>query len=210
MASRWTPPPPPSDPSDDQSSTSTDSSSWEAPPPLDESCIKYVLSVMVLFMRQTASNVPLMVPTRSADTSFRHFNDILSTKMAAQSKFIPPPPFPLSEASLRNRASASSVSSVKMSIKSMSHVAAVNAEYEQTHTSLVNSSLAVNSLIAKFVGRIIFHISASNWKAVFDRLSTKIIFIATHPELDPDTADLQLMSHSMLDRSRLVLLLNRA
>lgn len=76
--------------------------------------------------------------------------------------------------------------------------------------SLVNSSLAVNDLIAKYVGRIIFHISASNWKIVFERLSTKINFIATHPELNPDSIDLQLMAHAVLDRARLVTLLNRA
>jgi len=76
--------------------------------------------------------------------------------------------------------------------------------------SLVTSSLAVNDLIAKYVGRIIFHISASNWKVVFERLSTKISYIATHPEHNPDSIDLQLMSHSVLDRTRLVVLLNRA
>jgi hypothetical protein len=75
--------------------------------------------------------------------------------------------------------------------------------------SLVNSSLAINDLIAKYVGRIIFHISASNWKIVFDRLSDKINTIASHPEPNPDSIDLQLMSHAVLDRVRLVMLLNR-
>ena len=76
--------------------------------------------------------------------------------------------------------------------------------------SLVNSYLAVNDLIAKYVGRIIFHISASNWKIVFERLSTKINTIATNSEPNPDSLDLQLMSHAVLDRARLVMLLNRA
>ena len=75
------------------------------------------------------------------------------------------------------------------------HIAAANSEYENTNVSLVNSSMAVNDLIAKYVGRIIFHLSASNWKVVFDRLSTKINLIATHPELAPDSIDLQFMSH---------------
>jgi hypothetical protein len=189
--------------------TST-SSSWEEPPPLDESCIKYILSVMVLFIRQTASSdVPLMVTTRSTDTSFRDFEDRVNIKVASVS--VPPSPLPLSaEASLRNRPSANSVSSGKMSIKSISHIAAANAEYENTHMTLVNSSLVINDLIAKYVGRIIFHLSASNWKVVVERLSTKISFIAAHPELSPDAIDLQFMSHSVMDRTRLVALLNRA
>lgn len=186
--------------------------SWGEPPPLDDSCIKYVLSVMVLLMRQTAnSDVPLMVATRSTDTSFRDFGDKINIKVTARS--VPSPSLPHdSEPSLHNRSSASSFQSAKISVKSTSHshIAAVSTEYERTHMSLVNSSLVVNDLIAKYVGRIIFHISASNWKIVFECLSTKINLIATHPELNPDSIDLQLMSHAVLDRARLVILLNRA
>jgi hypothetical protein len=167
---------------------------------------------MVLFMRQTAnSEVPLMVDIRSTDTSFRDYEDKVNIKVAARS--VPPPSLPhASDPSLRNRSSASSFLSAKISVKSISHshIPAVSTEYERTHMSLVNSSPAVNDLIAKYVGRIIFHISASNWKIVFERLSTKINFIATHPELNPDSIDLQLMAHAVLDRARLVTLLNRA
>ena len=94
----------------------------------------------------------------------------------------------------------------------MSHsdIVAVSTEYEKTHMSLVNSYLAVNDLIAKYVGRVIFHISASNWNIVFERLSAKINNIATNPESNLDSLDLQLMSHAVLDRARLVMLLNRA
>ena len=189
-------------------SVTSTSSSWE-PPLLDESCVKYILSVMVLFIRQTASSdVSLMVASRSTDTSFRDFED---TNVALSAISFPPPPLPLpAEVSFRSRPSASSVSSAKMSIKSISHIAAANAQYENTYMSLVNSSLAVNDLIAKYVGRIIFHLSASNWKVVFERLSTKINFIATYPEITPDSIDLQFLSHCVMDRTRLVVLLNRA
>ena len=194
-------------------SVTSTSSSWEEPPPLDESCIKYILSVMVLFIRQTASSdVPLMLATRSTDTSFRDFDDRVNIKFPSVSAIsIPPSPLPLpAETSPRSGPSPSSVSSAKMNIKSISHIAAANAEYETTHMSLVNSSIVVNDLIAKYVGRIIFHLSASNWKVVFERLSDKINFIATNPELTPDSIDLQFMSHCVMDRTRLVVLLNRA
>lgn len=222
MGSRWTRQPPSSDSftdvADDRSTSpnscaeSSTIYSWGEPPPLDDSCIKYILSVMILLMRQTDnSDVPLMVTMRSTDTSFRDIEDKINIKVAARS--VPPPSLPHdSEPSLRNRSSASSFLSAKISVKSISHshIAAVSTEYERTHMSLVNSSLALNSLIAKYVGRIIFHISASNWKIVFDRLSKKINTIASHIEPNPDFIDLQLMSHAVLDRARLVLLLNRA
>ncbi len=83
--------------------------------------------------------------------------------------------------------------------------------YENTHGSFVKSARAVNSLIAKYVGRIVFHISASNWNVVFDRLASKITFLAAHmsENANPDVVDLNLISYSVLDRQRLVALLNR-
>ena len=187
-------------------SVTSTSLSWEEPPPLDESCIKYILSVMVLFIRQTASSdVPLMVATRSTDISFRDFEDSVNGKVPVGASAISVPPVPLPP-----RSPPSTLSSAKVNIKSISHIAAANAEYENTHMSLANSSIVVNDLIAKYVGRIIFHLSASNWKVVFDRLSSKINSIATHHELAPDCIDLQFMSHCVMDRTRLVVLLNRA
>ncbi|PPR04649.1 hypothetical protein CVT24_011867 [Panaeolus cyanescens] len=186
---------------------STTSSAWQEPPPLDDACVKYVLSVMVLFMRQTSSSeLPLMLQTRSTDISFRDFEDNVNLPASEPSPSQPPPP---QEAHLRSQPSSNSFKSSKMSIKSTLHIAATNTAYEKTHMSLVKSSLSVNNLIAKHVGRIIFHISASNWNIVLDRLSTKIGFLAKHPEVAPDIVDLQLMSHSVLDRHRLVLLLNQ-
>ena len=207
MASRWTRL---SSSVDDDRSNLGPGSTWEEPPPLDDSCVKYILSVMVIFMRQTAKpDVPLMVDTRSTDTSFRDFEDRVNIKAAVKS--MPQPPLPSAEASLRNRPSANSVLSGKLSIRSTSHIAAANTQYENSPALLLSSSLAVNDLISKYVGRIIFHISASNWRVVFDRLLTKINQIATSRlELTPDSAELQLMSYSVLDRVRLVLLLNRA
>jgi neurofibromin 1 len=74
--------------------------------------------------------------------------------------------------------------------------------------TLVKSSYAINSLIAKFAGRIVYHISASNWAVVFHRLRNKIHFLASTSEDNPDTVDLQLMTNSALDRIRLVQVLN--
>ena len=56
---------------------------------------------------------------------------------------------------------------------------------------------------------MVFHFSASSWGVVHERLSSKITNLASHMESHPDIVDLQLMAHSLVDRHRLVNLLNR-
>lgn len=178
---------------------------WQEPAPFDDACVKYILSVMVLFMRQTnIAEAPLMLQTRSTDLTFRDFEDDLDVT--------PPPPEnprPVAAKTLRNQASVSSVKSDRVNIRAYIPIAATNANYEKSHMSLCRSALAVNNLIAKYAGRVVFHISSSNWRVVHDRLSSKISNLASHPESYPDTVDLQLMAHSLMDRLRLVNLLNR-
>ncbi|KAF8166713.1 hypothetical protein BJ912DRAFT_913605 [Pholiota molesta] len=191
------------------------SSAWQEPPALDDSCVKYILSVMVLFMRQTATaEVPLMLQTRSTDIAFRDYDETDAAASAAEPPPPPPPPPPAEDATLlRARGSATSVRSSRVSIRASMHLPAANTVYEKTHVSFIRSATAINNLIAKYVGRIVFHISASNWNVVYDRLSSKIAFLASPKASDnanPDVIDLHLMSYSILDRNRLVVLLNRA
>src|ERR1700710_1321310 len=50
---------------------------WVEPAALDDNCAKYILSVMVLFLRQTASpESPLMLSSRSSDITFRDFESL--------------------------------------------------------------------------------------------------------------------------------------
>ena len=179
---------------------------WLEPAPFDDACAKYILSVMVLFMRHTSvSDAPLMLQTRSTDLSFRDFEDEIVVT--------PPPPehpTPVMVNNLRNQPSLSSVGSERLNIKAYIPIAATNPNYEKTHMSLLKSSMSVNILIAKYVGRVVFHISASNWSVVHNRMSTKISHLAAHSESHPDTVDLQLMAYGLMDRQRLVILLNRA
>ncbi len=74
--------------------------------------------------------------------------------------------------------------------------------------SLINSQRSLNALIEKFTGRIIFHISASNWIVVFSRVRAKIRQLAAQNDGDLDSVDLQLLSHSALDKYRLVQVLS--
>lgn len=159
--------------------------------PLDDSGAKYILSVMVLYLRQTTSyEVPLMLNTPSTDLSFRDFDLRDTVKLEDYDN----------GHSLRSQPSSSSV-------RSMNSLPIVRRGYEKTHLSLVKNAGAISNLIAKYTGRIIFHISTTNWGVVHARLKNKIRFLASHPDDNPDTVDIQLMAHSLLDRTRLVGLL---
>ncbi|KAL0070247.1 Ras GTPase activating protein ira2 [Marasmius tenuissimus] len=196
---------------------------WTEPPPLDESCAKYVLSVMVLFLRQTAlSDPPLVLSSAQyADVSFRDYEHGGAASVASTLEFqdgpfngsggLPSTPSPAPhEHELRSQTSASSVisGSGKLSLAGSSFLLGEPGAYEKTNMSAVNSELNLNNLIAKFAGRVIFHISASNWRVVFQRLSTKIRYLAQHTEEGMDTVDLHILGHSLLDRQRLVQVLN--
>ena len=153
---------------------------------------------MVLFICQTAtSDIPLMVATQSTDNSFRDFDDRVYITLKSLSLYLLH--LHLSHFKQKPHLAAGLPPTLfhqQNWILNQYHILRqlCNSEYENTNVSLVNSSMAVNDLIAKYVGWIIFHLSASNWKVVFDHLSTKINLIATHPELAPDSIDLQFMS----------------
>lgn len=175
------------------------------PPPMDEHCVKYILSVMILFLQHlTPPEVPLMLSTRSTDITFRDF-ETTPTPIIFSSE--PVGNYDLPEHVLRARSSSTSIRSGKHSINSMIHVAATNMTYEKTHMSLVQTVQSVDSLISDYAGRIIFHISASNWNSVFQRIRNKIHSITNHFDFK-DSIDLELMAHCLLDRKRLVQLLN--
>ncbi|KAJ3551785.1 hypothetical protein NM688_g4509 [Phlebia brevispora] len=79
--------------------------------------------------------------------------------------------------------------------------------YERTSAVISSSMTALHTLIAKFAGRVVYHLSASNWSVVFSRIKNNIHMLASTSEEEPDTMDVRLMTHCWLDRARLVQLL---
>ncbi len=82
-----------------------------------------------------------------------------------------------------------------------------NTKLEMTPKVLARSHFSLNALILKFAGRIVYHLSASNWPVVLQRIRNKIRFLANSSDDSPDIVDLNLMKHSSLDRTRLVQIL---
>lgn len=189
------------------------SSPWLEPIPLDENCVKYILSVMVLYLRQTAHPEPILMPYDNLNF-YTSFHDFETTEFPGMpSPIQSDPSFGLgitAESITMPRARANKfAASEEGPSKGGSNLPTAAlpqhfTSYEKTSQMLYKSSLSLNHLIAKFVGRIIYHLSASNWNAVFSRIRTKIHFLASNSEENTDVIDLQLMSHSLLDRPRLV------
>ncbi|KAJ4479043.1 hypothetical protein J3R30DRAFT_2708420 [Lentinula aciculospora] len=193
------------------SSDSSTPISWSEPPPLEEACARYVLSVMILCLRQTApSEPPLIMPSSSfGDISFRDYNAEVINSKAVPLSHIDTALAPALPEELRIRPSSNSVSSSgKESSNSYALLTSNDTAYEKTPTFFATSTQALSQQIMKYAGKIIFHISASNWKVVFQRLRMRIHFLATHPDESSDSTDLMILGYSLLDRLRLLQVMN--
>lgn len=179
------------------------------PPPLDDNCAKYILSVMVLLLRQTAPLKRRLMSAANMDFAATH-HDFESVETP---EWIPNVDFggaglPLNVTLLprmfrSKHASSNSLNSTPLSATSTSH-SKHSLVYEKTSVVTSKSISALNTLISRFAGRVVYHLSASNWRIVLSRIRTKIHYLANATEPDPDIIDLQLMMHSALDRARLI------
>jgi neurofibromin 1 len=178
-------------------------------PPLEERCSRYILSIILSFLRQTApAEPPLILPSKTSDITFREFEtepvgqpDIPTDNVTVESANGNHP-------HSRPQTSLGSVLSGQMSINSTIRIPSAQIKYEKTHMSLVKSRTAVTALITEYSGRIIFSISMSNWSTVFERLRSKIRALANKPEETEDLTDLQLLAYIVFDRLRLIQILN--
>lgn len=168
------------------------------PVPLDDNCARYILSVMVLFMRQTShgnESAPLMLPIKYTDILFRGFDNSVQDPYS-----LPSPSLPTMPSKLRNKRSFNSTTS-----SSNSNTAVPT--YEKTHNTLLRTSSSLNVLIARHTAQIIHHISSTNWRVILMRLRNRIQFLTQSVEPIPSpesSADLHLLTCCQLTKSRLV------
>ncbi|KAI0686496.1 hypothetical protein BC835DRAFT_1523052 [Cytidiella melzeri] len=189
-------------------------SPWEEPPPLDDSCAKYILHVMALFLRDAAPpNQRLMsAASMNFNASFNDLESVESIEVTSSvGIFSTGPTVPRSIGSLyttSTRAKLSRRSQAQGAIARASvHYPQHVVSYERTSTILCDSISAMTSMIAKYAGRIVYHLSASNWPVVFQRIKSKIHVLASTSDEDFDIMDVKLMTNCWLDRFRLVQLL---
>ncbi|KAH9927288.1 uncharacterized protein B0H18DRAFT_1161603 [Fomitopsis serialis] len=180
------------------------------PPPLDDNCAKYILSVMVLLLRQTAPLRNRLMSAANMDFAASHHDfesvespDFISSVDVGGSG-LPPHIISLPRMFRSRHASSTSLNSGTPSVTSTSQASKYSLVYEKTSVVTSKSISSLNTLISKFAGRVVYHLSASNWHIVLSRIRNKIHYLASTTETDPDIIDLQLMMHSALDRARLI------
>lgn len=189
---------------------STPTTTLLEPPALDDNCARYIISVMVLILRQTAPRKHRLASAAnlSFDASFQDFESVESHEFGSSDDplgAVPPVISGLPRTMNRARhPSSTSLNSAGPSSSASSRLPQHSVVYEKTSFMVARSILSLHSSIAKYTGRIIYHLSASNWAVVLSRIRQRIHSLAGSADAEPDTADLQLITHSALDKVKLV------
>ncbi|KAF7975643.1 hypothetical protein HWV62_9093 [Athelia sp. TMB] len=176
---------------------------------LDERCAQYILSVIVLYLRQTTPFEGRLLSTTllTLDSSFSDFESVDVPDTSPSSAFYT---HDAPESALSPKASANTIGSFgsartgSASMGTPIPIAPHFLQFSKTHMSIVKSTISLNKQIGKYAGLIIRHLSASNWPVVFARIRSKLDTLSITAEENPDTIDLQLMNHSAMDRSKLI------
>lgn len=199
-------------------SQSIGDSRWSIPtlsleaPPLDESCAKWLISVMILLLRQAQ---PRDDRTRaydnlSSDANLHGFESINSEDGLRHTDDMPWIPSSEIEAAANGNQpyKAPSLSSVSSSASTPIPLARSSLGFQRTPRTLMMSSLPLYSLITEWAGNIVYLLSAVNWGVVLSKIRGKIHALArATQEESQDYTDLQLMQYCAMDRSRLTLIL---
>ncbi len=196
--------------------TLTSASPWVEPPPLDDSCAKYILHVMALFLRDAAPPQQRLMSAANLNfnASYHDLESIESIEVTTSLDiFHTGPEEPPSIGSYYPKAAKSKLPSFMRTGEKIPRMTTSgqfpqhSLSYERTSAVSCGSISAMNALIAKFAGRIVYHLSASNWPVVFQRIKNKIHALASTSDEDFDIMDVKLMQHCSLDRARLIQLL---
>ena len=181
------------------------------PPALDDNCARYIISVMVLLLRQASprKNRLTSAANLSFDASLQDMESVESHEFGASDEALltlPPPIVPGVQRTMKRakHPSSASLNSGGKTSSVSSRLPQHSVLYEKTSFLVAKSVLSLHSAIAKYTGRIVYHLSASNWSVVLSRIRQRIHALASAAEAEPDTVDLQLITYSALDKSKLV------
>jgi hypothetical protein len=181
--------------------------SWVDPPPLEEPVARYILSVMMLILRQTYTPVrPIHALGHTRTGSFPNFQaiDMRGAKETTGAMYntlypLTPRRFP------RNTVPSGPDRPMMIGESSIPPSAFV---ISATSFHITESPATILWLIHQFAGRVIFHLSASNWPVVSTKIRQKIHQFANGSDDRLDVMDIQLMAHSAMDRNKLLVILH--
>ncbi|EIN11059.1 hypothetical protein PUNSTDRAFT_51619 [Punctularia strigosozonata HHB-11173 SS5] len=177
------------------------------PTPLDDNCAKYILMVMVLFLRQAAPPADSTQISRMARLASQLDYSTCKLRDGANpwsDTWERPEPY---TRSIRPQPSFMSAASKSTNTDTRMQFVMRPVEFEKTPRVLLRSLSALNHLVGNTAGLIVHYLSTSNWPVVFTRIRNKIHYLASANEDDPDIVDLELVAHAALDRVRLIQIL---
>ena len=183
---------------------------WTEPPPLDDNCARYILIVMILYLRQTA-------PPETNTEPFDNFNFTTSFHDFETTEYPGVPSLAQSDPSFGLGITSESVGIPRSRRQRLPSPIRRHEDpsvpfttlpqhfthYEKTSQMLYKSTVSLSLLITKYVGRVLYHLSASNWPMVLEKIKKRIHILANSSDDGPDIIDLQLIAYSLLDRNRL-------
>ena len=192
-------------------------SRWSIPtlsieaPPLDEQCAKWILSIIILLLRQVRPRDErvLAYDNLSSDANLYGFESINSEDGLRHTDDMPWIPSSAVETTNGNKPyKAASLLSSSSGSSTPIPLARSALGFQRTPRTLTMSQLPLFSLITEWAGKIVYLLSAVNWGAVLSRIRGKIHALArAAPEESQDFLDLQLMQYCALDRTRLTVIL---
>ena len=181
------------------------------PPSLDDNCAKYIVSVMVMLLRQASPRKHRLTSAAniSYEATYQDFESVESHEFGGSDDALVmlPPPIASGVPRTMSRAkhpSSTSLNSAGPHSSLSSRLPQHSVVYEKTSFLVAKSVLSLHSSIAKYTGRIVYHLSASNWLVVLQRIRQRIHSLASSTEADPDVVDLQLITYSACDRAKLI------
>ncbi|RSH95012.1 Ras GTPase activating protein ira2 [Saitozyma podzolica] len=159
------------------------------PPPFDESLARYLLVTLLTYAHMVSSEAALVGGTISP-----------MSNREAKSRETPPAPWARHE----HPGSSSNCIGLKFLQR---HSYSSSQRYDVDERKLLaptsGSTSATIGQMAKYVSRIIFYLSSSNWPLVLGRIKARVSFLTTTIEESPDLVELRLMEWSNPDRTRL-------
>ncbi|KAG8833280.1 Ras GTPase activating protein ira2 [Serendipita sp. 399] len=179
---------------------------WIDPPALDDKVAKYTMSVMVLYMKQTSSwcDRPKASGHIHSDTHYDEEtidNQVFFQTSSARSSLPAASSVSRRHGPTTRRTASIGGLGTPLNVSEFGTPAKI---VPFSSPILASTVASVNALISKYINKIIFYISASNWPVVFARIRQKIHFFASGSEEIHDNTDMKLLSYCAMDQRRLV------
>ncbi|KAI8390971.1 uncharacterized protein BYT42DRAFT_508674 [Radiomyces spectabilis] len=91
---------------------------------------------------------------------------------------------------------------------STNHVTSITRTEYYTSTSVAASSSDIIVDIYKAASRVVFYVSASNWPITFAKIHTRILYLSSTMDENPETSDMRLLECCALNAKRLSMILS--